>query len=218
MKKSCFNYKPSYIYSHGSKYKDLTNEYEDLFLDFIINGKKTDNFYYGIKEISKYIESSFYYGINQKYDTKTPQEKVIYAIYYRYVKYIGNERAALSIIKDKISDEAENSVFYSLGIETYKKRNFKYNSGNFIKHTIKNVFIVLLLNIFKSFEYEMNIGFNMLKENESNIESKDLIDLFQYIPKDNKDRLFDYLEGDIKIDKLTEDDISYLKKIHERMI
>jgi len=216
-KKYLYSYNPSYIYDKNSQYKILTERYDNCFKSFL--NKESYNkelFFEAINDMKLYINSSFYFGIYQKYDNKTPIEKIIYAIFYRYSKIIGSIELAKAQIEYQILDLAENSIYYSLGIESYKKRNFKWNNEKtFLKHTINSVFFVLLLEFFRKKEYEFNFEFNndIQKNNYNNV--IELLNKNKFIPRSIKDKLKLYLECDIEYSDLNSKDIKYLEKIYE---
>jgi len=210
-------YKPSYIYKSGERYKYLTEKYEYVFKDFL-DKKEYDKliFFEGLEEYKKYIESSFYFGVNQNYDSKTPQEKIVYAIFFRYSKVIGSQSQFINEIKQDISDLSENAMLYSLGIDKYKKRNFLWDREiPLLKHTVKKVFFVLLQDFFKKKELELNY------ENEINsiFTKKDIENELnsKRIPRNVKETIQKYLYGEIDYSSLTENDLKYIGDIYDSL-
>ena len=212
-------YRPSYLYSDTKTYKSLTDLYQNNISNFISSSPhEKERLFFGIEDIKKYVNASFYFGVNQKYDTKTPYEKVIYAIFFRYASAVGSVDLAKSEISQRILDIAELSIYLSLGIETYKKRNYKWDqSGNFIKHCIKKVFFSLLLDFFKEIESSLNYRVEEYTFIEDNSIIEDVLKT-RYIPKENKDRIKKYLTGDSELDTLLSNDICYMKILHEDLV
>jgi len=215
-----YSYEPSYLYEKKNTYKQLTNDYDKCLISFI-EKKEYDKelFFKAINDMKLYINASFYFGIYQKYDHKTPIEKIVYAIFYRYTKIVGSVELAKREIENNILDLAENSIYYSLNIEKYKKRNFKWNQEKtFLKHTIKSVFFVLLLDFFKKKEYEFNYEFESYKQENEYNNIFEILDRNKKIPKLVKIKLKSYLENELEFHKLNDYDIKYLEKIYEECI
>jgi len=214
--KTLYKYNPSFLYRDSSKYKTLTEKYEENFKNYI--QKKTydkELLYEGIKNISEYVFSSFLYGVNEKYDNKTPQEKVIYAIFFRYSSYLGSRDLCLNLIKDNLFDLAENSLFYALGMDSYKKRTFVWGfKKTFIRHCINNVYVVLLEDYFKSIELNLNSQ-EHCTYNTNNIE--ELINT-KNIPEKSKENILKYLSCEIEINDLSETDMFYMEDIYQEIL
>lgn len=183
-----YQYKPSWIYKTGSKYKILTEEYQDIFKSYVLNEdiKEKEKLFFGIKEISIYISDSFFYIVEENYDQKTNQEKVISAIFFKMSKIYGSSNNFKEEIKDKIEDLAELAVLYSLGMEK-STRDFVWNPlgkiakerksdiknviqkdlsevvffTNFIRHCLEVVFKSLVYDLMKEYSEMVNMSFNM---------------------------------------------------------
>jgi hypothetical protein len=224
-----YTYIPSYTFKTGSKYKQLTEEYNELLKDIKegkITPKKNEKFFIGMKHISDYIYNGFFYNVSQNYDSKSNFEKVITSMYLRLKKFYGINFE--NKFHKQIFDLAEISIFYSLGIEKYKnKKSFTWEKNkngfyeNFIKHTSDKVFRVLIYDFFKKEISCLNIDTNnllLIENKEEELSSTELIELSGYsdfIPEDIKSKIISYLESDTKenIKEIEE----YLKLIFEAL-
>jgi hypothetical protein len=148
--KNKYTYLPSYIFKTGSKYKQLTDEYEDIFREYIKDNTKKDGLFFGVAHVAEYIAEGFFFSVKENYDSKTNQEKIISAIYYRLTKIFkdGNFQEKL---RERIFDLAEESIFYALGIDSYKNReSYLWTDDSFYKNFIKHVSEV----VFKSLSHD----------------------------------------------------------------
>jgi len=235
LKKTGYDYIPSYIFKTGSKYKQLTEAYQDIFKKYIqkekeLSEKERELLFIGIKHVATYIKNGFFYSVKQNYDSKTNQDKVITAIYFRMIKITEGELNFRNKYDTTIFDLAETSIFLSLGMETYKKRDsFKWNidSGfykNFLKHSSEVVFKSLIYDYMK----ELSEIANEAKQdiNKESIEAVDITELSTEnilnksgiewaIPTEIKDKIKEYLNyGELKhLKEIT----PYLEKIYAEL-
>jgi len=227
--KNKYTYIKTFTSSTGSKYKFLTETYEKYIVDFIkrkeqkqkiIFEKEEDSilFYVGIEEIEIYVYNSFFFFIKE--NSKTDNSvKIISAIYYRLSQFYGSDTNARHEISANVKELAERAVFYSLGIESYKERSFKWDtvSKTFIKHTLDNVFKPLLLEYMKT-EAELLNSHKEAYIEENILKAEDIINnsgLNKIIPNNVQEDIIDFLNGKNFDDKKTEMLKKYLKKIHQ---
>lgn len=181
-RKYSYNYIPSYIFKTGSKYKQLTDSYQEIFEKYSEDNKSLDSkekelFFLGIKHCSEYLLAGFFYSVKEDFDSKTNQEKIISAIYYRLTKLYGTESELRDKITETLLDLAESSFYYSLGVDNYKNRSSfiwdKKNSKfkNIIKHTSEVVFKSLVFDFMKEKSEIINLT---SESNELNIDQKDI--------------------------------------------
>lgn len=237
---STYNYVPSYIFKTGSKYSQLTEEYQGIFKRYIkdknsLNDKEYELLFLGIKHIAEYIYYGFFYSVKENYDSKTNQEKVISAIYYRLSKFYGSEDLVKSKFKEQLFDLAESSLFYSMGMEKFKKRSsffWKEEESfhkNIIKHSSEVVFKSLVFDFMKEQAQIMDSASSSNEDlshnphsNSSAIPSvlsgEEMIEksgLEKFMPKEIKIKIIEYLdEGE---DKYLKDIQSYLEKIYSSL-
>lgn len=221
-----YSYIPSYRFKTGSKYKQLTDEYQNLFKEIKeekIDIKNNKNFFIGVKHISDYIYQGFFYNVKQNYDSKTNLDKIITSMYSRLKSFYGTEESFNEKYSKQIYDIAENSIFYSLGIEKYKKRKsfiWTKKNGyyeNFIKHTSEKVFKTLIFLFLKTEISNLEIELeNTITENNEELSAIELIklsDLSEFIPEEIKEKIINYLENED--DKNIKQIQPYLDKIYE---
>lgn len=219
-----YQYKPSWICKTGSKYKLLTEEYQDIFKEYILKKDKNEKLFFGIKEISTYIANSFFYIIEENYDQKTNQEKVISAIYFKMSKIYGSSNNFKEEIKNRVEDLAELAVLYSLGMER-STRDFMWNPlgriakekksdiknviqkdlsevvffTNFIRHCLDIVFKSLIYDLMKEYSEMVNMSFSMKdmfieEEIKSASELIELSNISWSIPVEIKEKIRIYLD------------------------
>jgi len=227
-----YQYTPSYIFKTGSKYRQLTEEFQDIFVEYmnnnsiISNESKKNKIFSGIKNLTIYITNGFFYSVKKDYDTKSNQEKIISAIYDRISKIYGGEEVFKSRYYQNIYDLAESSIFYSLGMEKYKKRDsFLWNpEGSFFKNFIKHTSEVPFKSAIHDFMKELSLIANESLINQdmsftedldvSELTSKEIIEfsgIEKIIPRETKKKIIEYLSGDIE---KTEDIKKYLELIY----
>jgi len=238
-KENGYSYNPSYLFKKGSKYSKLVLDYNDIFIKISnggiksLNDKEKEKFFFSIDQIKYYVYGSFFYSVREKYETKQNSEKIITAIYWRYVSFLGSEQAVKDEISASILDLAERSIYYSIGVESYKKRNFKWDSedsyyGNFLKHIIKIPFSELIyiymkeINMYLDMEVQKNsLEEDLLVTNSELSDREEAYDLIKnsgiekYIPQIIYHKIIDYLSGEIEYKDLTEEDVKYLNKIYK---
>lgn len=194
-----FNF--TYVSKTGSKYKALTDAYQETLRNKIRN----EIFYYAIKDITTYIFNSFEYSLYLK--NKSQLEKISHAIFFRYCKFLGVPIDTSEIREDLLS-LSERSIYLALGLETYNERNFVWTEGSFINHTIKKVFNVLVLEFMREKEALMNLNLQLDYELQD-----DLLEGMS-MPDDIKNKLQSYLDNEISVTDLNRNDIIYLKKAY----
>lgn len=199
--KNKYTYLPSYIFKTGSKYKQLTDEYENIFREYIKDNSKKDGLFIGISHVSDYIAEGFFFSVRENYDSKSNQEKIISAIYYRLTKIFKNDNFQEKL-RERIFDLAEEAIFYALGIEFYKNReSYLWTEDSFYKNFIKHVSEV----VFKSLSHDyLQILMESIND-KSNIE--EIVDDYSFsaedllkesgiewsIPTEIKEMILDYL-------------------------
>jgi len=227
------DFNKSYLAKNAKTFNNLTINYQELFLKVKKNGldilseKEKILFFQGISDISEYISKSFEYTVFQNYDLKPNTEKILSAIFFRLSSFLGNKNEAINTFKEDIKDISENSIYLSLGLEKYKKRNYLWNEdcekyNNFIKHTITKVFNNLLLDFFKEKESKLNKLSTQedLYTNENLLDSsaQDLIEKIEIkIPKNIEIKILNYLNGDINLKDLTEHEKKFLNLIYNKI-
>lgn len=231
-----YQYKPSHFYKKGSIYSKLVIEYNDIYKQIAKSGieslsvKEKEIFFYGLDKIINYIYGSFFYSLKKDYESKKNIDKVIAAIYMRYVAFMGGEHLAKEEISNSIRELAERSIYYTIGVETYKKRNFKWDCENgyyenFLKHTINVSFAHLIyekmseINHFLDTGKDYSMDIDMHSDSDNNKEDPyELIKqsgIQEYIPKIVYGKLVEYLKGNLDIKELNSEDVKYLSKIYE---
>lgn len=213
--KNKYTYLPSYIFKTGSKYKQLTDSYENIFKLYLKDNTKKNGLFEGIGHIAKYISDGFFFSVRENYDSKTNQDKIISAIYYRLSKIYKSESDFKYNIENRIYDIAEESIFYALGIDVYKNRHsYLWTEDsfykNFIKHVSEVVFQSLVFDFLQltieSFEQISIIEEYSEDELNRNISSEELIDnsgISWSITPEIRSMIIEYLDhGDEKNMKL----------------
>jgi len=236
--KSKYSFIPSFTEGTGSKYKFLTETYQDIIKQFI-HAKQIESeeifkseddsalFYIGIEEIQNYIFNGFFYMIRDK-SKKDNLTIIISSIYYRFTKVYGSEDNARNEIESDIRDIAERSIFYALGIDTYKNRSFRWifeeSEKTFIKHSFDNVFKTLVFDYMKT-KSELLTQSNIVEdldifEDCVELKAEEIIEksgLKNLIPGHIQEEIIDYLNGvNLKLDRMDEIN-KYLVKIYERL-
>ena len=201
-----------------NKYNDLKNYHEPLILSFLEsnNDKIQDS-------INAYADYLYFYITNIVFsgnNLETNLEKVNQAILYRYSMFIGSKNNTIQEIDDMIKNVSLDSIYYAIGLTTYKKRNFKYNgSSSFLFHLKHNVLNVILNEELKKIEFLMNSEhYYDLVSTDS--KDNDILLKINKInaPKTIQSKLYNYLTGEIEIDKLNNVDKLFLRKIWDDLI
>jgi hypothetical protein len=215
-----YSYVPSYIYSYGSKYRQLTDEYDHVFKRYISTGEKTDLFV-AVTHISRYIAGGFFFAVKNNYDSKNAQEKIISAMYGRLKSLYGGGNNFDDEIKEKIYEIAENSVYYALGIDEYKNRKSYLWSKesayeNFLKHVNSVVFVSLVHDHLKSILEAFTEEYNLSTEYEDTESAEDILEnsnISWGISPEIKTMILDYLrDGDLDNINIIQ---SYLQMIYK---
>lgn len=210
-----YSYIPSVHTAKSSKYSSLIKEYNSIFEKTILKGQKELNpdekntLWEGIVEVSNYISSSFNYIIQTNYDKKSPKAKAVTAMFLRLGTMFGSVEYFYKI-QPTLSDLAQNSVLYSLGLDTYKNNKaFIWNKEKpnayttLIKHATEVVFIQLCYDflsteiqaieaITESPEDFIEIG---VQDSLSALEMIEKAGLYKKIPRNIEQALIDYLEN-----------------------
>ncbi len=225
-----YTYIPSFIFKTGSKYQQLTNLYQPIFEKYISKETLTEEenklFFLGIKHCVDYIVAGFFYSVKENFDSKTNQEKIISSIYNRLIKVYEGDIQLQDRIKNQLTDLAENSLFYTLGIEFYKKRNYIWSINskykNIIKHASEVVFKSLVFDYLKEQSSVLNLSKVILSEeyvteevNEKfNLTVEDMIresDLDKFLSRETKEKLIIYLtEGEETYHKELESTLKFM--------
>lgn len=234
-----YTYIPSYIFKTGSKYQQLTNTYQPIFEKYIskeaLSIEENKNFFIGIKHCVDYIIAGFFYSVKENFDSKSNQEKIISSIYNRLVKVYEGDIQLKDKIKTHLIDLAENALFYTLGIESYKKRNYIWSKNsyykNIIKHASEVVFKSLVFDYLQEQSSMLNLSKVVLSEeyiteevNEKfNLTVEDMIKesgLENFLPRETKEKLIIYLtEGEESYYKELESTLKYMyQKLKEKNI
>lgn len=234
-----YSYIPSYMFKTGSKYKQLTDSYQDIFVKYAKKEKLTveENklLFIGITHCVEYILAGFFYSVKENFDSKSNQEKIISSIYNRLVKVYAGDIQLKDRIKGQLADLAENAFFYSLGIDFYKKRNYIWSQEsyykNIIKHASEVVFKSLVFDYLQEQSSVLNLSKVVLSEeyvNEENSEkfnltAEDMIresGLENFLPIETKEKLIIYLtEGEESYYKELESTLKFMyEKLKEKNI
>lgn len=202
-----------------SKYKELTYKYSLNINNFLNNGNYDKLLLYeGISDFKDYLCGYFDLLVDGYIQDKNNLKKINQAILYRYGLYLGSKhflKQEMSTLIDRIS---EDSIYYALGLESYKKRNFKYNkTTNFINHIKHNVFDIVLHDELKQIEGMLNnkSTYFSIADNSSEIFKE--LELLR-APQSIKSKIFKYLNGSLDFNKLNDIDIIYMKKISEKIL
>lgn len=225
-----YTYIPSFIFKTGSKYKQLTDSYQHIFEKYVAKEKLSEEenklFFIGIKHCVEYIVAGFFYSVKENFDSKSNQEKIISSIYNRMVKVYEGDIQLKEKIKNNLTDLAENAIFFSLGIDSYKKRNYIWSPNsyykNIIKHASEVVFKSLVFDYLQEQSSMLNLSKVVLSEeyvndevNEKfNLTVEDMIKesgLEDFLSEETKEKLIIYLtEGEEKYHKELESTLKYM--------
>ena len=150
-----YRFIPSIHTVEGTKYTYLVKEYHEIFEKTILLGQKelSDQekikLWNGIIQVSEYIALGFKYIIRTNYDKKTPKGKAVTAMFLRMCALFGSDEY-YEKIESSLSDLAQNSILYSLGMDSYKNNKaFIWNKikpnayTTVIKHATEVVFMQL---------------------------------------------------------------------------
>ena len=157
-----YRFVPSIHSVKGTKYSYLVQTYHAIFEKTIDVGQKdlTDKekqlLWEGIIQTSEYIAYGFNYIIHNNYDKKSQKSKIMSAMYCRLCALFGEDEYRYKI-EHTILDIAQNSVLYSLGIDSYKNNKaFVWDKtkpnryATIIKHATEVVFVHLCHDYFAS--------------------------------------------------------------------
>ncbi len=239
MNNNKYSYVPSFMFKTGSKYKQLTDSYQHIFEKFALKEtlsiEENKLLFIGISHCVEYILAGFFYSVKENFDSKSNQEKIITSIYNRLIKVYEGDIQLKDRIRGQLADLAENSFFYTLGIDSYKKRSYAWSKDchyqNIIKHASEVVFKSLVFDYLQEQSSVLNLSKVVLSEeyvNEENNEkfnltAEDMIresGLEDFLPIETKEKLIIYLtEGEESYHKELESTLKYMyDKLKEKNI
>lgn len=144
-----YNYIPSYEKKTSSKIEYLNQTYEFLFLKYIkdkksLNNEEKEKLYEGINNISLYIIRGLFYQILENYNSKTPIEKKLEALYNVAKKQYNDNRLFESYLEEELKIMAEDTIYESIGMIEGKIFKKEKENSNFISYLKKQLFYKFL--------------------------------------------------------------------------
>jgi hypothetical protein len=144
-----YNYIPSYEIKTSSKIEYLNKTYEYLFLKYIkdkdsLNNEEKEILYEGIKAISFYIIKGLFYQILENYNSKTPIEKKLEALYNVAKQQYNDNRNFEEYLEEELIIMAEDTIYESIGMIEGKLFKKETEKSNFISYLKKQLFFKFL--------------------------------------------------------------------------
>jgi len=229
---SYYSYLPSYVFQEGSRYQQLNQTYQRLFEKFLIDENsltkaENEKFWQGIFHCAEYVFGSFRFMIYNNYDTKTAQDKISTAIFYRLCGCYGDDYEAE--LEGPLRELSEKAMFCSLNMEQHgNNKRFVWHSSSkyrtLLKHAIEVVFKSLVFEYLKTqvIALDQRIELDDLNEYDAgqndHLSGMDIIKqagIEKQIPAQMLAKLLDFLDnGETKDEAIL---MPYLKIIYQKL-
>ena len=209
-----FDYKPSPKYQKKSRYRELTERFEPVFLRYIEEGYSDSELYQAVEEVREYMVSGLAASKVESYARKSKNQQAIIALLRRVERFYDVKLTDTgSFLYDDIKNIAEESIYDAIGLGQGAGKKKKWNRAmgvsNFIKYVTSNIFIWNVLEYLREKEAVMDSKKTnhalILEESDEDLCSPAISDslmlikksgAYEFIPPEALQKIIEYLDGD----------------------